>query len=119
MHESVPFFKLKRCIEPALEQHIRNKIIFLPNDLVPFENDEIHNNFDELENERAISEYDPALLNSTDSYKNASYSVDENNEYMEPTSYSSTPDVGVGYTSVDEHVLRTSIWRAWLKWDKL
>ena len=51
-----------------------------------------------------ILECDLALLESTNSYESESYSANDKNEYMKPTSYNSALDVGVGYTSVDEHV---------------
>ena len=67
-------------------------------------NNSIQNSSSEVENERAILEYDPALLGNKDLRKNKSYSAEKNNEYTKSTSYDSTPNVGVGYTLVDEHV---------------
>ena len=81
-----------------------NKTTFSTNDIIPFENDELRNSSDEVEDRWAILKYDPVLLDSTYSYGNESYYVDENNEYIEPTSYDSPFDVGVGYNSIDEHV---------------
>ena len=57
-----------------------NKITFSSNDTIPFENDEIWNSSDEVEDGRAILEFDPALLDSTNSNENESYSSNENNE---------------------------------------
>ena len=61
-----------------------NKTTFLLNDIVPFENDERHNSFDEVKDWRTIPKYDLVLLEYTDSNENELYFVDKNNEYTEP-----------------------------------
>ena len=76
------------------EQHIRNKlIVFLPNEELTVENDDIQNSFGKHENGQAIPEYDPTWF---DTDENESYSSDENEEYTEPTCSDSDLDVKVG-----------------------
>ena len=57
------------------------------NDPVPFENDEIRNSSNKLEDGRTIPEYDLVLLDNTYLNKNESYFADETNEYIEPIGY--------------------------------
>ena len=81
-----------------------NKTTFSLNDTIPFGYDEIYNSLDKVKDWQVILKYDLALLDSTDSDENKSYSANENNEYTEPTGYDSAPDIGVSYNSIDEHV---------------
>ena len=70
MHESLPFFELKRCNETNLEQHKRNKTTFFLDDLIAFENYEIQNSSNELEDVGGIPKYDSTLRDTTDSNEN-------------------------------------------------
>ena len=49
MHGSDPFFKLEKLAETTHGQQLMNKITFSPNNTIPFENDEILNSSDEVE----------------------------------------------------------------------
>ena len=43
------------------------------------------------------------MYDTTDSNKNESYFNDDNGKYREPTCNDLDPNVGVGYTSFDDH----------------
>ena len=81
-----------------------NKTTFSLNDTIPFGYDEIHNSLDKVKDWQVILKYDLALLDSTDSDENKSYSANENNEYTEPIGCDLAPNVRVGYTSIEELV---------------
>ena len=104
MHVSDPFFELQGLIEITYGQQLMNKTTFFSNDALPFENDEIQNSFDEVEDGRAILKYDLVLLDNTDSDEIEPYSTNKNNENTKPTNYDSAPDFGIGYISINEYV---------------
>ena len=98
------FFKPDIWTGTGFEQHIKNKsTAFWLNEELIVENDEIQNNFGEHKNEHAILEYDPTWYDTTDLDENESDSGDENNKYMKPSCNNSNLDVGVGYTSINNH----------------